>query len=67
LRAVYQRHKECEPLHDDAVLWRYMDLTRFIAMLESSSLASTVEDTADAWEEVLTQVGPAQKEVRPIP
>jgi hypothetical protein len=35
---MYQQHRECDSPAADATLWRYMDLTRLMALLESSSL-----------------------------
>jgi hypothetical protein len=45
---MYQAHRECDEPDADEVLWRYMDLTRFLALLDSRCLffcqASRLED-----------------------
>jgi hypothetical protein len=35
---MYQRHAQCDSPTDGATLWRYMDLTRFMSMIDSASL-----------------------------
>ncbi|MCY4285412.1 MAG: DUF2971 domain-containing protein [Thiotrichales bacterium] len=35
---MYEDHLTCQPPPDDAVLWRYMDFTKFVSLLESQSL-----------------------------
>ena len=35
---MYQDHQLCWPPPDDAVLWRYMDFTKFVSLLETSAL-----------------------------
>lgn len=35
---MYEEHPNFEPPEDDAVLWRYMDFTRFVSLLETKSL-----------------------------
>jgi hypothetical protein len=47
-RPLHTHHKACDEPPPDEVLWRYMDLTRFLALLDSRSLffcqASRLED-----------------------
>jgi hypothetical protein len=67
---VYQPHKECISPPADALLWRYMDLTRFIALLESSSVFFCRADLfQDEFEGSLAQANIARREelVRPDP
>jgi hypothetical protein len=60
---MYQRHKECIAPADDSMLWRYMDLTRFIALLETSSLFFCRADLfQDAFEGSLAQANIARRE-----
>lgn len=35
---MYEEHPNCQPPPDDAVLWRYMDFTKFVSLLESQAL-----------------------------
>jgi hypothetical protein len=35
---MYQDHPLLSPPPDDAVLWRYMDFTKFVSLLETSAL-----------------------------
>ena len=35
---MYKEHPAFNPPTDDAVLWRYMDFTKFASLLESSAL-----------------------------
>ena len=35
---MYQDHPDLSPPPDDAVLWRYMDFTKFVSLLEKSAL-----------------------------
>ena len=35
---MYEEHSNFEPPEDDAVLWRYMDFTKFVSLLETQSL-----------------------------
>lgn len=35
---MYEKHPNCQPPSDDAVLWRYMDFTKFVSLLESQAL-----------------------------
>lgn len=35
---MYEEHPVFNPPSDDAVLWRYMDFTKFVSLLEKSAL-----------------------------
>ena len=35
---MYEEHPVFEPPHEDAVLWRYMDFTKFVSLLDAQSL-----------------------------
>ena len=35
---MYEEHPNFEPPEDDAVLWRYMDFTKFVSLLDTQSL-----------------------------
>jgi hypothetical protein len=60
---TYQPHKACIAPAEDDVLWRYMDLTRFIGLLETASLFFCRADLfQDAFEGSLTQGNIEQRE-----
>jgi hypothetical protein len=60
---MYQTHDECITPGDDEVLWRYMDLTRFIGLLETGSLFFCRADLfQDAFEGSLTQANIERRE-----
>ena len=50
---MYKESPYCDPLPDDAVLWRYMDFTKFVSLLEKSSLffarADKLEDPFEGY------------------
>ena len=35
---MYKEHRVCNPPPDDAVLWRYMDFTKFVSLLDKGAL-----------------------------
>ena len=41
---MYEEHPNFEPPKNDAVLWRYMDFTKFVSLLETQSLFSARAD-----------------------
>lgn len=60
---MYQAHSQCITPGDDETLWRYMDLTRFMALVESASLFFCRADLfQDAFEGSLTQANIEQRE-----
>jgi hypothetical protein len=53
---AYQEHPKCETPADEAVLWRYMDFTRFVDLLASRTLwFSRVDRLGDPREGLLTE------------
>ena len=38
---MYTEHEAFNPPPDDAVLWRYMDFTKFVSLLDRSALFFT--------------------------
>ena len=50
---MYQESRYCDPPPDNAVLWRYMDFTKFVSLLEKQALffarADKLEDTFEGY------------------
>lgn len=50
----YSAHREAKTPPDDTVIWRYMDLPKFLALLEQSALYFPVlSELPDKWEAVI--------------
>jgi hypothetical protein len=50
----YRLHPDATTPHDDTVIWRYMDLPKFLMLLEQKALYfSLLEDLEDKWEAVI--------------
>lgn len=60
---MYQPHSQCDSPADEDALWRYMDLTRFMALLQRGSLFFCRADLfGDAFEGSLTQATVRERE-----
>ena len=60
---MYQPHRECITPDEGDIIWRYMDLTRFISLAESRSLFFCRADLfQDAFEGSLTKVNVERRE-----
>ena len=35
---MYKESRDCKPPPDNAVLWRYMDFTKFVSLLDKQAL-----------------------------
>lgn len=56
---MYEEHPNCQPPPDDAVLWRYMDFTKFVSLLESQALFFCRADLlGDPFEGAISPVTP---------
>ncbi|MCY4283979.1 MAG: DUF2971 domain-containing protein [Thiotrichales bacterium] len=57
---MYEEHPICQPPPDDAILWRYMDFTKFVSLLESQALFFCRADLlGDPFEGSISAVTPA--------
>ena len=61
---MYEEHPVFNPPPDDAILWRYMDFTKFVSLLEKQALfLARADKLGDSFEGSLSQVN---KTLRPI-
>ena len=57
---MYKEHPNFEPPEDDAVLWRYMDFTKFVSLLETQSLFfASADKLGDPFEGAYSKVNVA--------
>ena len=58
---MYKEHEACNPPPSDAVLWRYMDFTKFVSLLEKQALffarADKLEDPFEGYLPNLCRAG----------
>ena len=60
---MYEEHPVFNPPPDDAILWRYMDFTKFVSLLEKQALFfARADKLGDSFEGSLSQVN---KTLRP--
>ena len=61
---MYENHPNVNPPQDDAVLWRYMDFTKFVSLLDKQALYfSRADKLGDPFEGSLSEVN---RVLRPI-
>ena len=61
---MYEEHPNFEPPEDDAILWRYMDFTKFVSLLETQSLFfARADKLGDPFEGAYSKVNVA---LRPV-
>ena len=50
---MYKEHRACNPPSSDAILWRYMDFTKYVSLLEKRALffarADKLEDPFEGY------------------
>ena len=60
---MYQEHPSFSPPRDDAVLWRYMDFTKFVSLLDSNALFfARADKLGDLFEGAWTNINVAANE-----
>ena len=60
---MYQEHPSFSPPRDDAVLWRYMDFTKFVSLLDMSALFfARADKLGDPFEGAWTNINVAADE-----